>query len=123
VRISASRPDGGRVVGRNVAGRRRSEAGLVAGDAVDEPEQIPALELYHRSRNNRDAIGAEFFSVALTPAGFQTEINAPVHRVETQRAGAGERWLRAAARSRLGGPALYSGTPESKARVRMLSIT
>ncbi|HYN07794.1 MAG TPA: phospholipase D-like domain-containing protein [Vicinamibacterales bacterium] len=38
-------------------------------------DQLAALELFHRSRDNKDAIGAEFFSAALTPAGFETEIN------------------------------------------------
>jgi hypothetical protein len=38
-------------------------------------DQLAALELFHRSRDNMDTIGAEFFSAALTPAGFETEIN------------------------------------------------
>ena len=38
-------------------------------------DQIAALEIFHRSRDKRDVIGAEFFSPAMTPAGFAPEIN------------------------------------------------
>ena len=38
-------------------------------------DELAALELFHRSRDNMDTIGAEFFTAALTPAGFETEIN------------------------------------------------
>lgn len=38
-------------------------------------DQLAALELFHRSRDKMDTIGAEFFNAALTPAGFETEIN------------------------------------------------
>jgi hypothetical protein len=38
-------------------------------------DQLAALELFHRSRDQMDTIGAEFFSANLTPAGFEMEIN------------------------------------------------
>jgi phosphatidylserine/phosphatidylglycerophosphate/cardiolipin synthase-like enzyme len=38
-------------------------------------DQLAALELFHRSRDQQDTIGAEFFNAAATPAGFETEIN------------------------------------------------
>ena len=38
-------------------------------------DQLAAIELFHRSRDKQDTIGAEFFSPALTPPGFETEIN------------------------------------------------
>jgi phosphatidylserine/phosphatidylglycerophosphate/cardiolipin synthase-like enzyme len=61
--------------------------GLVNHVAGQEPElkptstgkipadQIAALEIFHRSRDNKDVIGAEFFSSKLTPAGFVAEMN------------------------------------------------
>lgn len=54
----------------------RYEPGVTPTAAGNIPvDQVAALELYHRSRNTRDTIGAEFFSAALTPPGFETEIN------------------------------------------------
>ena len=38
-------------------------------------DQLAALEIYHRSKDNRDVIGAEFFHAAVVPHGFQPEIN------------------------------------------------
>jgi phosphatidylserine/phosphatidylglycerophosphate/cardiolipin synthase-like enzyme len=38
-------------------------------------DQLAALEIYHRSRNNKDVIGAEFFNSKALPAGFDLEIN------------------------------------------------
>ena len=38
-------------------------------------DQIAALEMYHRSKDNKDVIGAEFFHPASTPPGFETEMN------------------------------------------------
>ena len=54
----------------------RTEPGVTPTNAGNIPaDQLAALELFHRSRNQQDTIGAEFFSAALTPAGFETEIN------------------------------------------------
>ena len=54
----------------------RTEPTVTPTSAGNIPaDQLAALELFHRSRNNKDAIGAEFFSAALTPAGFATEVN------------------------------------------------
>lgn len=61
--------------------------GLVNHIATEEPtptptstgkipaDQIAALEIYHRSRDAKDTIGASFFSTNNVPAGFQREIN------------------------------------------------
>jgi phosphatidylserine/phosphatidylglycerophosphate/cardiolipin synthase-like enzyme len=61
--------------------------GLVNRVARDEPDtkptatgrvpadQIAALEIYHRSKDKRDVIGAEFFSSKTTPSGFLPEVN------------------------------------------------
>jgi hypothetical protein len=38
-------------------------------------DQLAALEIYHRSKNNRDIIGAKFFNKNAVPAGFEPEIN------------------------------------------------
>jgi len=38
-------------------------------------DQLASLEIFHRSRDKKDVIGAEFFSPALTPAGFLPEVN------------------------------------------------
>ena len=54
----------------------RNQPGVTPTPAGNFPaDQLAALELFHRSRNQKDAIGAEFFSAALTPAGFETELN------------------------------------------------
>jgi phosphatidylserine/phosphatidylglycerophosphate/cardiolipin synthase-like enzyme len=54
----------------------RTEPDVTPTNAGNIPaDQLAALELFHRSRDNKDAIGAEFFSAALTPAGFEPEIN------------------------------------------------
>lgn len=61
--------------------------GLVNRIAKDEPDltptesgkipadQIAALEIFHRSKENKDVIGAEFFHTSTVPAGFSVEIN------------------------------------------------
>jgi len=61
--------------------------GLVNQVAAQEPtltptstgkipaDQIAALEIYHRSRNAKDTIGANFFSTNNVPAGFVAERN------------------------------------------------
>jgi phosphatidylserine/phosphatidylglycerophosphate/cardiolipin synthase-like enzyme len=38
-------------------------------------DELAALEIYHRSRNAKDTIGAEFFSSNNVPAGFEREVN------------------------------------------------
>jgi phosphatidylserine/phosphatidylglycerophosphate/cardiolipin synthase-like enzyme len=38
-------------------------------------DEVAALELYHRSKNVRDVIDAEYFSANNVPAGFDREIN------------------------------------------------
>ncbi len=54
----------------------RTEPTVTTTAAGNVPaDELAALELFHRSRDEKDVIGAEFFSAALTPAGFQTEIN------------------------------------------------
>ena len=88
----------------------RDEPGLTPAAAGNIPaDQIAALELYHRSRNNRDAIGAQLYLAEFLRLYEPLPCARPVHRVEAQRTGAPGRGLRAAAQSRLGGPALHSG--------------
>ena len=38
-------------------------------------DQIARLEIYHRSKDKKDVIGAEFFNAKAVPAGFEPEIN------------------------------------------------
>ena len=38
-------------------------------------DQIARLEIYHRSKDKKDVIGAEFFSTKTVPVGFEPEIN------------------------------------------------
>jgi hypothetical protein len=38
-------------------------------------DQLAALEIYHRSKDKKDVIGAEFFNAAAVPVGFEPEIN------------------------------------------------
>jgi phosphatidylserine/phosphatidylglycerophosphate/cardiolipin synthase-like enzyme len=38
-------------------------------------DQLAALEIYHRSKDNRDVIGADFFHAKTVPHGFEPEIN------------------------------------------------
>lgn len=56
-------------IARNEPSVTLTNAGTVPAD------ELAALELFHRSRDQKDTIGAEFFSAALTPAGFEPEIN------------------------------------------------
>jgi len=61
--------------------------GLVNRVASEEPtltptstgkipaDQLAALEIYHRSKDAKDTIGAEFFSASNVPSGFEREIN------------------------------------------------
>ena len=61
--------------------------GLVNHVNIDEPEinpttsgtvradELAALEIYHRSKEERDIIGAEFFRADKVPPGFHPEIN------------------------------------------------
>lgn len=44
-----------------------------AGQTLNTTE-LANLELYHRSKTNRDVIDAEYFSPATTPAGFEPEL-------------------------------------------------
>ncbi len=54
----------------------RTEPTVTTTAAGNVPaDELAALELFHRSRDQKDVIGAEFFNAALTPAGFATEIN------------------------------------------------
>jgi phosphatidylserine/phosphatidylglycerophosphate/cardiolipin synthase-like enzyme len=54
----------------------KEEPGLTATASGRIPaDQLAALEIYHRSRNARDTIGAEFFSARDVPAGFVRELN------------------------------------------------
>jgi phosphatidylserine/phosphatidylglycerophosphate/cardiolipin synthase-like enzyme len=47
----------------------------VASDSGDlRADQLAALELYHRSRNERDVIGTDRFSNRWTPDGFDSEL-------------------------------------------------
>jgi phosphatidylserine/phosphatidylglycerophosphate/cardiolipin synthase-like enzyme len=38
-------------------------------------DELAALEIYHRSRDKKDVIGAEFFNAAAVPVGFEPELN------------------------------------------------
>jgi phosphatidylserine/phosphatidylglycerophosphate/cardiolipin synthase-like enzyme len=38
-------------------------------------DQLAALEIYHRSKDKKNVIGAEFFNAAAVPVGFEPEIN------------------------------------------------
>jgi len=54
----------------------RTEPAVTTTTAGNVPaDELAALELFHRSRDQKDVIGAEFFNAALTPAGFAPEIN------------------------------------------------
>ncbi len=54
----------------------RDEPGLTPTSTGKIPaDQIAALEIYHRSKEAMDTIGAEFFSSNNVPAGFVREMN------------------------------------------------
>jgi PLD-like domain len=38
-------------------------------------DELAALEIYHRSKDKKDVIGAEFFNATAVPAGFEPELN------------------------------------------------
>jgi phosphatidylserine/phosphatidylglycerophosphate/cardiolipin synthase-like enzyme len=46
-----------------------TDSGSIPADRLD------ALEIYHRSKDKKDVIGAEFFNAAAVPAGFEPEFN------------------------------------------------
>ena len=54
---------------RNEPDTSPSSSGSIPAD------QLAALEIYHRSRDKKDVIGAEFFNAAAVPTGFEPEIN------------------------------------------------
>ncbi len=54
----------------------RAEPGVTPTAAGNIPaDQIAALEIYHRSRDAKDTIGADFFSANSVPTGFLREMN------------------------------------------------
>jgi phosphatidylserine/phosphatidylglycerophosphate/cardiolipin synthase-like enzyme len=55
---------------------RRNEPEISPSTSGSLPaNKLAALELYHRSREKKDVIGAEFFNAAAVPKGFEPEIN------------------------------------------------
>jgi phosphatidylserine/phosphatidylglycerophosphate/cardiolipin synthase-like enzyme len=68
--------DAGKMMFGLVNNIKRTQPGVTPTTTGNIPaDQLAALELFHRSRNQKDTIGAEFFDAALTPPGFETEIN------------------------------------------------
>ena len=68
--------DGGKMMFGLVNRVAREEPGLTPTSTGKIPaDQLAALEIYHRSKDNRDTIGAEFFSSKTVPAGFEVEMN------------------------------------------------
>ena len=54
----------------------REEPGLTPTASGKIPaDQLAELEIYHRSKDAKDTIGAEFFSANNVPAGFVREMN------------------------------------------------
>lgn len=55
---------------------KRNEPDVLPSTSGSIPaDQLAALEIYHRSKDKKDVIGAEFFTSAAVPAGFEPEIN------------------------------------------------
>ncbi len=50
---------------------------VVSSTASGKPraDQLAALEIYHRSKENKDIIGSEYFHAGAVPRGFEPELN------------------------------------------------
>ncbi|MBN3724824.1 phospholipase D-like domain-containing protein [Burkholderia sp. Ac-20379] len=57
----------------SASGAQAAEADQHDGKTLDA-SKLANLELYHRSRDNRDVIDAEYFSPATVPEGFEPEL-------------------------------------------------
>ncbi len=57
----------------SASGAEQADADQRAGKTLDA-SRLANLELYHRSRTNRDVIDAEYFSPATVPKGFEPEL-------------------------------------------------
>ncbi len=57
----------------NVGSATKADAARQAGEPLDAAT-LANLELYHRSRDNRDVIDAAYFSPATVPQGFEPEL-------------------------------------------------
>jgi hypothetical protein len=102
----------------------RDEPGLTPAAAGNIPaDQIAALELYHRSRNNRDAIGAQIYLAEFLR--LCEHYRARARFIEWKRSGQAPQDAGFALRPHRGWADRHytAGAPEYKARVRMLSVT
>jgi phosphatidylserine/phosphatidylglycerophosphate/cardiolipin synthase-like enzyme len=68
--------DGGKMMFGLVNRIAKEEPGLTPTASGNIPaDQIAALEIFHRSKQNKDVIGAEFFHKSTVPQGFAVEMN------------------------------------------------
>ena len=59
----------------NVISKQEPNVTPTSSSGTIPADQLARLEIYHRSKNNRDVIGAEFFNKNIVPPGFEPEIN------------------------------------------------
>ena len=62
------------LINRLASGSVAQEEAAIASGRVPTQPQLAAVELFHRSRKNRDVVDGRFFSPATVPAGFEPEL-------------------------------------------------